>query len=275
MTQPYYIAPEVLTGNYNEKCDIWSAGVMLYILLCGRPPFDEESDESLFETIKSYQFDFSGPEWKTVSEAAKDLIRKMLVAPEQRLSSEEVLSHRWMQVLVEKSPMSLATYARNLQSFAKSSTFKKLVLNYIAFQLTDKEKQQLMTEFISLDANMDGEISFEEFKLMAPSLGLRDPLQAAEIFAQVDVHGNGFINYSEFLAAMMHKSVYLKEEKLYQAFKMFDKNNDGFISADEIKAVLGSRRRSPRRPEVQGPGRRRVEEDGRRGRQQRRRAHRL
>ncbi len=60
---PYYIAPEILKGEYNEKCDIWSCGVILYILLCGRPPFDGDNDDEILETVSKGQYKITGPVW--------------------------------------------------------------------------------------------------------------------------------------------------------------------------------------------------------------------
>ena len=75
---PYYIAPEVLDKNYNEKCDVWSCGVILYILLCGYPPFNGPSDAIIMEKVKTGAFSFNTEEWKFISNEAKDLIVKML-----------------------------------------------------------------------------------------------------------------------------------------------------------------------------------------------------
>ena len=75
---PFYIAPEVLTGNYSEKCDVWSAGVILYILLCGYPPFYGESNKQILEAVKLGKLDFSGPEWKDKSIESIELIKKMI-----------------------------------------------------------------------------------------------------------------------------------------------------------------------------------------------------
>lgn len=93
---PFYIAPEVLTGNYDEKCDVWSMGVILYILLCGYPPFYGDTNKEILEQVKKGKLDFSGPEWESKSDEVFDLINKMISAPETRLSAGEVLSHPWM-----------------------------------------------------------------------------------------------------------------------------------------------------------------------------------
>mmetsp|Transcript_35820 Transcript_35820/g.34857 ORF Transcript_35820/g.34857 Transcript_35820/m.34857 type:complete len:94 (+) Transcript_35820:666-947(+) len=75
---PYYIAPEIMAGEYNEKCDIWSIGVILYILLCGRPPFDGENDEEILENVSKGLYKIQGPIWQRVSSEGIDLIKKML-----------------------------------------------------------------------------------------------------------------------------------------------------------------------------------------------------
>lgn len=94
---PYYIAPEVLNRMYDEKCDVWSCGVIMYILLCGQPPFKGKNHKEIFDKIKAGKYTFSQPEWKEVSRSAKMLIRKMLTYnPEQRVSAEEALNNEWI-----------------------------------------------------------------------------------------------------------------------------------------------------------------------------------
>lgn len=95
---PYYIAPEVLKKDYNEKCDIWSCGVILYILLCGYPPFNGSSDKQIMETVSRGIFTMVGSEWETVSIEAKRFLKKLLeFEPEKRINSEQALNDPWIK----------------------------------------------------------------------------------------------------------------------------------------------------------------------------------
>ncbi len=112
---PGYVAPEVLAGKgYEFYCDFWSIGVILYVLLCGYPPFYEESNEELFEKIKNADFDFPSPEWDDISDEgkekkemlrrlcvefiAKGLVKGLLVPnPKKRLTAEQLLQHPWVK----------------------------------------------------------------------------------------------------------------------------------------------------------------------------------
>jgi calcium-dependent protein kinase len=94
---PYYIAPEVLSGNYSKSCDVWSSGVILYILLSGCPPFYGNNDSELLRKVRSGAYTFPASKFKNVTETAKDLIRRMLVVnTKQRITMSEVLRHPWM-----------------------------------------------------------------------------------------------------------------------------------------------------------------------------------
>ena len=96
---PYYISPEVLTHNYTEMCDMWSAGCILYVMLCGYPPFYGEDDREIIENVRIGTFDFPPEEWDDVSDEAKDLIHQLICKPEHRLTAHEALKHTWIKSL--------------------------------------------------------------------------------------------------------------------------------------------------------------------------------
>lgn len=236
---PYYIAPEVMDGNYDEKCDIWSAGVLLYILLCGYPPFYGNTDAQIQESVKKGKYDFESSEWKGVNDGAKDLIKKCLVLAQHRPTAEQVLGHPWMQQEVkDKRPLNLSF--DKLKAYTDQSKFKQAVMQYIASQMSEKEIGGLIDIFNKLDTNGDGEISIEEFRSGLQTLNGKAAEEVQGVFDKLDADKNGSINYTEFIAATMSQNMYLKEEKIYQAFKMFDKDGNGRITPSEIKGVLGN-----------------------------------
>lgn len=95
---PGYVAPEILAGKgYGKEVDYWSIGVILYILLCGFPPFYEENNKELFDKIKTGTFEFPSPYWDDISDMAKELIKSLLVVdPSKRLNAQEILDHPWV-----------------------------------------------------------------------------------------------------------------------------------------------------------------------------------
>lgn len=88
---PYYISPDVLSGSYGLSCDIWSAGCILYIMLCGYPPFNGDSDEEILKNVQRGDLRFDEEEWSEISKDAKDLIKKMITMPEKRITAMEAL----------------------------------------------------------------------------------------------------------------------------------------------------------------------------------------
>ena len=132
---PYYISPEVLAGNYDVSCDMWSAGCMLYILLCGYPPFYGDDNNEILAMVQKGGFDFDGEEWDDVSPDAKDLIKKLITKPERRLSAEEALQHKWIRALTKKqvdAQILKKLNLGNMKKFHKSERIKQVALMAIA-----------------------------------------------------------------------------------------------------------------------------------------------
>jgi len=96
---PYYIAPEILAGEYNEKCDIWSLGVLLFILLSGKPPFDGTTDDEILENVQKGVYKITGSQWKLISKEGIELVKQMLkYDPETRISAKDALNHPWVKM---------------------------------------------------------------------------------------------------------------------------------------------------------------------------------
>jgi calcium-dependent protein kinase len=242
---PYYIAPEVLNKNYGAKCDIWSIGVITYILLCGAPPFSGQTDNDIMKAVRAGKVSFAGDHWKGISEVAKDFISQLLTYnQEQRPSAQEALGHTWITELAKVTvDESIAISAlNNLKLFRADQTLKQATFAYIASQMLSKnKKEELAKVFKAFDKNGDGRLSMDEVKqgyLDHYGKVVSDD-EVEKMFKSVDSDNSGFIDYTEFVVASMNAEELTSNEFLQAAFKMFDKDGSGIISADEIKAVLG------------------------------------
>lgn len=236
---PYYIAPEVIKGEYDEKCDVWSMGVILYVLICGAPPFYGPNDFAILEMVKKMRFEFDLPIWNSISAECKDLVSKMLSPVDKRLTSQQVLDHPWIANHADKPPrVDLPPIVtKQLKVFRGAQKVKKIVLTYLATQLSEKELEPLKKLFMALDKNGDGILSMEE--ISEGLKGRADQKEMLEIMQSMDTDGSGFVDYNEFAAAALGEEVYLNSDKLLQAFNMFDKDKSGKIDANEIKEAIG------------------------------------
>ncbi|XP_057975532.1 calcium-dependent protein kinase 4 [Malania oleifera] len=235
---PYYVAPEVLRKRYGPEADVWSAGVILYILLSGVPPFWAESEAGIFRQILQGKIDFESEPWPAISESSKDLIRKMLERdPRKRLSAHEVLCHPWIvddRVAPDK-PLDSAVLSR-LKQFSAMNKLKKMALRVIAERLSEEEIGGLKELFKMIDTDNSGTITFEELKVGLKKVG--SELMESEIKALMDaadIDNSGSIDYGEFLAATLHMNKIEREENLMAAFSFFDKDGSGYITIDELQ----------------------------------------
>jgi calcium-dependent protein kinase len=242
---PYYIAPEVLFEKYDEKCDVWSCGVIMYILLCGYPPFNAENDNEIMNKIKIGKFSFPDEEWSNVSSEAKDLVTKMLTfKSSDRASAAECLMHKWFTSNSSKKNVDIIFSQKCLQNMKHFHAERKLqqaALTYIVNHLIKKEdKNELMGLFQQFDKNGDGVLSREEILLGYKEIlgDVEAEIEADRIMKEVDIDKSGTIDYNEFVLASISQQKLLNKEKLEATFKMFDKDGNGTISADEIKSIL-------------------------------------
>ncbi|KAL6197931.1 hypothetical protein ACLB2K_027723 [Fragaria x ananassa] len=237
----YYVAPEVLRRSYGKEIDIWSAGVILYILLSGVPPFWAETERGIFDAILEGVVDFESQPWPSISDGAKDLVRKMLTRdPKKRITSLKVLEHPWLREGGEASdkPIDSAVLSRMKQLRAMNK-LKKLALKVIAENLSEEEIKGLKAMFANMDTDKSGTITYEELKTGLARIGSRlSETEVRQLMDAADVDGNGSIDYIEFISATMHRQRLERDEHLYKAFQYFDKDSSGYITRDELEAAM-------------------------------------
>jgi calcium-dependent protein kinase len=245
----FYIAPEVLKNNYNEKCDLWSCGVILYILLCGSPPFYGENEDEIFTKILFWNYSFKQSIWEDISNEAKDLINKLLeLNPIKRLSAKEALEHKWFKKFNIKRDQKNKIKEKNLNQIIKNITefraeqkLQQATLAYLIHNLTTSEEiQDLKEVFMYFDTNHDGRLTKEEFLngLTRISNGSFCCDSVDNIIKTIDGDNNGYIEFDEFLRATINKENLLTEKNLKMAFDFFDRDKNGGISAKELKFIL-------------------------------------
>ena len=155
----YYIAPEVLSGKYDEKCDVWSCGVILYMLITGQPPFGGDTQEEVFKSIKKVKFDLDLPEFDVVSEDLKTLLKLMLTLDStKRPSALELLNMPWLSKDLNQETSEMRNNVieglKKLKGFTAEMKLQQAVLTYIAGQISSKEENEKMKEaFMKLDKN--------------------------------------------------------------------------------------------------------------------------
>lgn len=236
----FFMAPEVLEQNYSNGCDMWSCGVILYVMLCGYPPFDGDTEEEILLAVQSGTYDFDDEVWDNVSDEAKDLIQKLLVPESERLSPKQSLEHPWIKKMTKKemkttTPLGV-NHINRLKKFQKAKNFKKAVLTFIASRVSDSDVKTEMDAFKSLDKNKDGYITMLELKSAMSKHHSEEEVE--EILKSIDTDKNGAINYTEFIAASLDNIIYSNAAKIEKAFKLFDKDNNGSIDVKELEAVL-------------------------------------
>ncbi|CAI9271480.1 unnamed protein product [Lactuca saligna] len=239
---PYYMAPEVLRRNYGAEVDIWSAGVILYILLCGVPPFWAETEEGIAHAIIKGDINFRRDHWPLVSEDAKNLVKGMLEpSPHKRLKVEQVLGSNWIQNADKAPNIPLGENVRSrIQQFSLMNKFKKKVIRLVAENLPNEQMDGLKKMFNDMDKDKNGALTFEELKDGLSSIGdhpVDDP--DIQMFMEAaDLDQKGVLNCEEFLTIVVHLKKISNEEQLRQAFRHFDKNRNGYIEFDELKECL-------------------------------------
>ncbi|KAK1363484.1 Calcium-dependent protein kinase 28 [Heracleum sosnowskyi] len=247
----YYVAPEVLKRKSGPESDVWSIGVITYILLCGRRPFWDKTEEGIFREVLRNKPDFQRKPWPTISNSATDFVKKLLVKdPRTRLTAAQALSHPWVREGGEASEIPLdISVLFNMRQFVTYSRMKQFALRALASTLDEEELANLRDQFHAIDIDKSGTISLEE---MRQALAQDRPWKVKDkcvsaILKAMDGNTDGLIDFPEFVAATLR--VHQLEEhdtKKWQqlsqaAFEKFDVDKDGYITPQELRMHTGSK----------------------------------
>lgn len=248
MGSPYYIAPEVILKNYNEKCDIWSCGVILYVLLVGYTPFNGKNLNDLLDNICKADICVDGPNWDKVSNKAKKVVVSMLERNiEKRASAAKIIIDPWFETTKSKNIQDVdqqyfASVLKNISRLDAMEKLQQVTKAYIVhFLYVSEELDKLRDVFKLLDKNGDGRLTYEELKSgYMKVFGKTGDISLNNLMIEVDGDKDGYISYEEFLRVAISQTKLFEEKNLRIAFERFDINKDGVLSKDEIKEILGT-----------------------------------
>ncbi|EAR92243.2 calmodulin-domain kinase (macronuclear) [Tetrahymena thermophila SB210] len=254
-----YKSPEEINKSYNYLADVWSIGVIWFLILMGVPPFYGINRKKTIEAIQNIQMRYScGFSIKHDSQI-QEIFKKIFVSQDQRMKCQDILDHQYFKDIFQEFDQNDEKYIQNLQkqkelrqkdliqmmSYHSHSKFYQAVVNFIGFYLVgDDEMQKLTEDFQRIDVNKDGQLSREEIRSGFEGFFIEQITDIDqfldELFQKIDCNKNGYINYNEFISVAMDKINLQQDTKLKQAFSYFDQDQNGFITKEELFQSLQS-----------------------------------
>jgi len=240
----YYIAPEVLRQNYNEKCDTWSVGVILYMMLVGRAPFDGKDDEEIISKINTADYNSKEPKLMKRSPEVRDLVSKLLQKDtSKRYSAREALNHPWFEKYGGRSLFSnfkreeIEPYINNLFNYSFNSKIQQLVIAFLVHNLPNNDSSIYVLKLFRY-FNKSGNCKLTKEELMNGLYDYKDKNEVNStvdhLFNLLDGDNNGYIEFEEFLRACIDKRIILTSTYLKYAFKFLDKEKTGTLNTQKI-----------------------------------------
>ncbi len=248
----YTMAPEVIQGNYCEKCDVWSIGVLAFMLMSSSLPFFGKQRREVIARIMDGRFYFKSRRWNSMSQEAKDFVTSLLVQDvNNRPSCSDALSHEWFNGLESAGESSNLTSTQvvssavmdrvqaTIMTFAGYTRLKKLALYVIAHKSSADEVGFLQQLFrIRFDVEKDGVITLAEFKNALSVYSYTEP-ELEKMFSEIDIDGGDDLAYSEFLAATIEAHGTIEEGRIAEAFDRLDCDDTGYITVSNLADFLG------------------------------------
>jgi Ca2+-binding EF-hand superfamily protein len=219
--------------------------MILKMLLSSQMPFYGRKREHIVEQIMAGRYEYKGRRWKKISKQGKNFIDDLLVVdPAERADAEQAMSASWLNrrfSATVRSPLvsEMENAKMSIKRFAKYSKLRKVALMVVAHKSTSAEIGILRKVFKEYDKRGCGQLTYEEFKAALNEAGYTDD-EYRQVFDAVDLDGTGFIRYTEFLASTIEAQGAISEERLAEAFDRLDSDDSGFISAENLREILGN-----------------------------------
>ncbi|KAF5752918.1 CROOKED family protein [Tripterygium wilfordii] len=242
----YYVAPEVLHRSYSTEADVWSIGVIAYILLCGSRPFWARTESGIFRAVLKADPSFEEAPWPSLSSEAKDFVKRLLNKdPRKRLTAGQALSHPWIKNSNDvKVPLDILIF-KLMKAYMRSSALRKAALRALSKTLTVDELFYLKEQFSLLEPNKNGTISLENIKAALMKHATADATKDSHIpdfFASLNALQHRRMGFEEFCAAALsvHQLEALDrwEHHARCAYELFEKDGNRAIVIEELASEL-------------------------------------
>lgn len=242
----YYVAPEVLHRAYNTEADVWSVGVIAYILLCGSRPFWARTESGIFRAVLKSDPTFDEPPWPSLSDEAKDFVKRLLNKdPRKRMTAAQALGHPWIKNYKDvKVPLDILVF-KLMKTYMRSSSLRKAALRALSKTLAIEELQYLKEQFALLEPNKTNTISLENIKavLMKNATDAMKESRIPDFLASLNALQYRRMAFDEFCAAALsvHQLEALDrwEQHARCAYELFEKDGNSAIVIEELASELG------------------------------------
>lgn len=237
----FYLAPEcvrIRTGAELKKSDMWTIGVITYVLLTGRPPFHGNDNKEILKKIIRSRIAF--PKSSNLSSTAKDFIRRLIEKrPKVRYSADKALKHNWLQGKAGTENLG-QSILEGISNYSSVSRLKKVLVKMLASKLTPSDQRALKHQFDKMDTDGDGVINLEELtNYLAKQNGNYEEAKrtAEHVIKEIDHDGDNMVTRKDWCNARL--STKLQEDSIIRdQFNRIDGNGDGFITSDELAKVF-------------------------------------
>ncbi|KAM0032198.1 putative protein kinase CAMK-CDPK family [Helianthus debilis subsp. tardiflorus] len=243
----YYVAPEVLHRSYSTEADVWSIGVIAYILLCGSRPFWARSESGIFLAVLKADPSFDEVPWPTLSSEAKDFVKRLLIKdPRKRLTAAQALSHPWIRSKAGEVEVPLdISILRLMKNYMRSSALRKAALRALSKTLTVDELFYLKEQFSLLEPSKSGTINMENIKaaLTKHATDAMKESRVHDFLASLSALQYRRMDFEEFCAASINiyqlESLDRWEQHARCAYELFEKDGNRAIMIEELASELG------------------------------------